>query len=246
MTHAAFDEPSDAFISMPTGVGEVTISRHWPFRLLLATRLFGTDFEFGELHFPEVDTPIEQTPDGLGTRYTVHQMSLVMHPLRGVLVVKYANIEPNPSDPTKPAERLAGAWRRLNEDFDILVRELTSPVGAGRDDAPHPFWTVDSLPVGRALITKGPQADLNVEALGVDPQCLVDGSDWTTLPGKLGRTMDDNRSGLDVLCPAQTVYAASAIKGLGHPPGGYFDHVRCLDTLDRVKTELFDRNRRAA
>ena len=216
---------------MPTGRGTFPMSACWPPDVQLSARLFYTDYEHGMLHLCESHGRGGEKGRAIGGR--VQEISLVMHPTRGVAVAGSCYAER--ADHTGTVQ-LEEEYARLMKLEYMLREKLVSTRSGGRDE--HRYWSGRSLALGPVILMHG-SADPDAFETEIEEYVLVEVDDWRSVPDQIGAAMEvyDERAGGDF--EEYGAQMTAQFRSLRGPVSGFIDHVAALDGFDEIARPLF-------
>ncbi len=216
-------------VVMPTGAGDVEISKYRPPTDKLPVRLFGTRLDFGVLHLPfwAEGPPGDRARRTAGKtrRQNVYIMNLVLDPSRGVLVVEFPYSAPELDAPTQvdaAAERAARKCR-------LLEKQL--PADAVGNDAA----------IGPAVVCVGSDVKPPAHRVEADPATVVETGDWRPLPRRLQTVAEHVGGRPEQLSTDELSDLWGRLRELPRhaaPGGGYLDHLECVRDLGITSPQL--------
>lgn len=217
-------------VVMPTGAGDVEISKYRPPTDKLPVRLFGTHLEFGVLHLPfwAEGPPGDRARRTAGKtrRQKVYIINLVIDPTRGVLVVEFPYSAPELDTPTQvdaAAERAARKCRLLEDQLP----EDASPDG--------------DIPIGPAIVCVGSDVKPPKAGIETDPATVVETGDWRPVPSRLEAVAEYVGVEPDGADSDEIPHLCDALRDLPRdaaPGGRYFDHLECVRDMGITSPQL--------
>ncbi len=219
------------YTTMPTGVGEVEITKYRPPSDKLPVRLFGTDLTFALIHLAvEADGPpdwMHEMPGSEGHWESVHTLNLVMDPDWGVLVVEYPFTAPELDVARQVDEAVGRAREKCRMLVDLLPDDLAREADAG------------SLPLGPAAIYVGDEELPPGRRLASDPGVVVEAGDWRGIPADLREIARHHAAQPDPSPGEAAGSLADAIEALDGRVDAYWEHAECVQNLGITTPQLF-------
>lgn len=225
------EDATSRVFPMPTGKGTIPMSACWPPGVQLAARLFYTEYEYGQLHLCENHGRHGESEGPVGGR--VREISLVMHPRRGMAIA--GSLYAERADHAT-ALQLEEEYARLMTLEQMLRRKLRSTRYDGRDE--HRYWSGRPLAMGPVVLVFGAAEPADFET-AIEEHVLVGVDDWRSVPDEIGAAMAayNERAGGDY--EAYGAQMTAQFRSLRGPVSGFIDHVTALDGFDEIAEPLF-------